>query len=206
MRDQTITEYLSQLAARVPAPGGGAAAALHAAQATALLGMVARYSTGGKYAAHAVTVDRIVRETDTLRTAAVRLAEEDAAAFTAVTDAYRLPKDTDAAKAERSAAIARALAGAARPPAEVIGLARAAVELAAELLPIGNRNVVTDIAAATEAARAAATTARVNVEINLGGIRDDALRAELTAVTAAVDTIAERAAAITAAIREDIAP
>lgn len=44
------------------------------------------------------------------------------------------------------------------------------------------------------------------MEINLGGIRDDALRAELTAVTAAVDTIAERAAAITAAIREDIAP
>ena len=37
---------------------------------------------------------------------------------------------------------------------------------------MGNRNVVSDVAAAAEAARAAATTARVNIEINLGGIPD----------------------------------
>ncbi|MGW7294089.1 cyclodeaminase/cyclohydrolase family protein [Streptomyces xiamenensis] len=200
MRDQTISEYLSQLADRVPAPGGGAAAALHAAQGAALLGMVARYTTGEKYAEHRDAVERIIAETDTVRAAALRLGEEDAAAFTAVIDAYRLPKG------ERAEAVARALAGAARPPAEVIGLARAVVELATELLPIGNRNVITDIAAATEAARAAATTARINVEINLGGIKDEALRTELTAVIAAVDDIADRAAQLTNAVRMEIAP
>ncbi|CAL9505986.1 Methenyltetrahydrofolate cyclohydrolase [Streptomyces sp. enrichment culture] len=200
MRDQTISEYLSQLADRVPAPGGGAAAALHAAQGAALLGMVARYTTGEKYAEHRDTVERIIAETDTVRSAALRVGEEDAAAFTAVIDAYRLPKG------ERAEAVARALAGAARPPAEVVGLARAVVELATELLPIGNRNVITDIAAATEAARAAATTARINVEINLGGIKDEALRTELTAVIAAVDDIADRAAQLTDAVRLEIAP
>ncbi|MFE0690291.1 cyclodeaminase/cyclohydrolase family protein [Streptomyces sp. JH002] len=200
MRDQTISEYLSQLADRVPAPGGGAAAALHAAQGAALLGMVARYTTGEKYAEHRDAVERIIARTDTVRSAALRVGEEDAAAFTAVIDAYRLPKG------ERADAVAHALAGAARPPAEVVGLARAVVELATELLPIGNRNVITDIAAATEAARAAATTARINVEINLGGIRDEALRAELTAVIAAVDDIADRAARLTDAVRLEIAP
>ncbi|MFF2376478.1 cyclodeaminase/cyclohydrolase family protein [Streptomyces xiamenensis] len=200
MRDQTISEYLSQLADRVPAPGGGAAAALHAAQGAALLGMVARYTTGEKYAEHRDAVERIIAETDTVRAAALRVGEEDAAAFTAVIDAYRLPKG------ERAEAVARALAGAARPPAEVVGLARAVVELATELLPIGNRNVITDIAAATEAARAAATTARINVEINLGGIKDEALRTELTAVIAAVDDIADRAAQLTDAVRLEIAP
>ncbi|WP_432052174.1 cyclodeaminase/cyclohydrolase family protein [Streptomyces xiamenensis] len=200
MRDQTISEYLSQLADRVPAPGGGAAAALHAAQGAALLGMVARYTTGEKYAEHRDAVERIIARTDTVRSAALRVGEEDAAAFTAVIDAYRLPKG------ERAEAVAHALAGAARPPAEVVGLARAVVELATELLPMGNRNVVTDIAAATEAARAAATTARINVEINLGGIKDEALRAELTAVVAAVDDIADRAARLTDAVRLEIAP
>ncbi|AKG43401.1 formimidoyltetrahydrofolate cyclodeaminase [Streptomyces xiamenensis] len=200
MRDQTISEYLSQLADRVPAPGGGAAAALHAAQGAALLGMVARYTTGEKYAEHRDAVERIIARTDTVRSAALRVGEEDAAAFTAVIDAYRLPKG------ERAEAVAHALAGAARPPAEVVGLARAVVELATELLPIGNRNVITDIAAATEAARAAATTARINVEINLGGIKDEALRAELTAVIATVDDIADRAARLTDAVRLEIAP
>ena len=135
--------------------------------------MVARYSTGEKYDEHREAIERIIVETDELRATALRLAEEDEAAFTAVTEAYKLPRDTEEAKAARSAAIAKALVGAGRPPAEVIAVALTVVELAEELLPIGNRNVITDVAAATEAARAAATTARVNVEINLGGIKDE---------------------------------
>ena len=51
----------------MPAPGGGATAALHAAQGAALLGMVARYTTGQKYAEHQVTIARIIAEADDLR-------------------------------------------------------------------------------------------------------------------------------------------
>ena len=204
MRDEKISDFLARLADRVPAPGGGAAAALHAAQAAALLGMVARYSTGERYAKHKRIIERIITETDELRSTALRLAEDDTAAFTAVADAYQLPKDTDKAKAARSAAVATALIGAGEPPAEVIAAARVAVELAEELLPIGNRNVITDIAAATEAARAAATTARVNVEINLGGITDEQARAELAAEADKVDDIAARAEQVTAAVRKEI--
>lgn len=204
MRDERIGDFLARLADRVPAPGGGASAALHAAQAAALLGMVARYSTGEKYAGHTLTIERIITETDELRSLALKLAEDDAAAFTAVTDAYQLPRDTDAAKAARSAAIATALVGAGKPPAEVIAVAQTAVGLAEELLPIGNRNVITDIAAATEAARAAATTARLNVEINLGGITDERARAELAAEAGKVDDIAARAEQVTAAVRKEI--
>lgn len=204
LREEKISDFLARLADRVPAPGGGASAALHAAQAAALLGMVARYSTGEKYATHKPAIERIITETDELRSLALQLAEDDAAAFTAVTDAYKLPKDTDAAKAARSAAIAKAVVGAGKPPAEVIAAAQSAVELAEELLPIGNRNVITDIAAATEAARAAATTARVNVEINLGGIKDEQAHAELAAEAEKVDAITARAERVTAAVRKEI--
>ena len=61
--------------------------------------MVAHYSTGEKYAEHKLTIERIITETDELRSTALQLAEGDAAAFTAVTDAYKLPKDIDKAKA-----------------------------------------------------------------------------------------------------------
>ncbi|WP_371480296.1 cyclodeaminase/cyclohydrolase family protein [Kitasatospora sp. NBC_00315] len=205
MRDEKIGDFLDRLASRAPAPGGGASAALHAAQAAALVGMVARYSTGEKYAEHQTAIGRITAESDELRAHALRLADDDAAAFTAVTDAYRLPKATEAEASARSAAIAGALVGAARPPAEVVALALALVALAEELLPIGNRNVVTDVAAAAEAARAAATTARVNVEVNLGGIGDQEVRAGLAAGLAAVDGIVARADQITDTVRKEIA-
>ena len=205
MHDRTIKDFLEELAARVPAPGGGAAAALHAAQGAALVGMVARYSTGEKYAEHQETVERIIAESDELRAAALRLAEDDATAFTAVADAYKLPRATDEEKAARSAAIAVSLIGAGRPPAAVIALAERVVVLAAELLPVGNPNVISDVAAASEAARAAATTARVNVEINLSGIRDEQARAELGAAAGAVDDIAALAGHVTEAVRKQIA-
>jgi len=202
--DQTIGGFLDQLAERVPAPGGGAVAALHAAQAAALLGMVARYSDGSRYAEHAKTISRILQEADALRREALRLAEADAVAFTAVADAYRLSKDTDEDKATRSAAIAAALVAAAEPPALVIAVASRLVVLAEELSPVGNPNVITDVAAA-EAARAAATTARVNVEVNLTGITDPGARARLAEAAAGVDALVAQAERVTTVVRERIA-
>jgi methenyltetrahydrofolate cyclohydrolase len=207
VRDETVEDFLGRLAARIPAPGGGATAALHAAQAAALVAMVARYSDGARY--DAVLMGRIVTEADGLRTEALGLAEADAEAFGAVAAAYQRPKDTAELVAARSAAIAEALIGAAGPPADVIRTARRLIELAAELLPAGNRNVITDVAAAAEAARAAAVTARVNIEVNLRGIGDGATgdpatRAELIATAAITDGIIARADEIVAAVRDEI--
>jgi formiminotetrahydrofolate cyclodeaminase len=204
MRDEKIGDYLDQLADRVPAPGGGAAAALHAAVGAALLGMVARYSTGERYAAHQETISRIITEADELRGIALRLAEADAEAFAAVTDAYRMPKSTEADSAARSVALAQALVGAAWPPAQVIGIAGMVVDLAEALASIGNRTVASDGAAAAEAARAAAATARVNVEINLASVTDAQASLEMIAEMDKVDAVITRAEQVTATIREQI--
>ena len=202
--DQTIGEFLDQLAERVPAPGGGAAAALLAAQGAALLGMVARYTTGEKYAEHQVTIGRIITEVDELRNIALRLADADADAFLAVADAYQLPRATEAEQAARATAVAQALANAAWPPAQVISLAGMVVNLAEALVVIGNRNVISDVAAAAECARAAASTARVNVEINLASISDERASLEMIAETGKADGVISRADQITATVREHI--
>jgi methenyltetrahydrofolate cyclohydrolase len=202
--DEKISDFLDRLADRVPAPGGGAVAALHAAQGAALLGMVARYTTGEKYAAHQVQIGRIITEVDELRGIALRLAEADADAFAAVANAYQLPKSTAEERAARMAAAGQALVNAAWPPAQVIGVAGMVVDLAEALVVIGNRNVISDVAAAAEAARAAVATARVNVEINLAGIADEQASLEMIAETGKADDIIARAGQVTAAVREQI--
>jgi methenyltetrahydrofolate cyclohydrolase len=204
MLDQTISGFLHDLADRIPAPGGGAVAALHAAQSAALLAMVARYSDGPKYAAHADVITSVVVEADELRSAALRLAEQDAAAFNLVAEAYKLPKETSEDKTRRSAAIAESLVGAASPPAELIGVGGRLVALAETLLPIANRNVITDVAAAAEAARAAVTTARLNVEINVTGIKDEHVLRSLADKTDLTGSIVDRAERVSAAVLQEI--
>lgn len=204
MKDDRIGDFLDRLAARVPAPGGGASAALSAAQAAALLSMVARYSTGEKYTEHAETIHAALDESESARALAMRLADDDATAFAAVSDAYKLPKATSREKAVRTAAIQRALSGAAQPPATTITTVAHLVQLAETLLPIGNRNVITDVAVAAELARAAASSARLNVEINLAGLTDEDARLPFRNVLAGVDELMMRTERITAAVREAI--
>ncbi len=203
MRDDTIAAFLDQLAARIPAPGGGATAALHAAQAAALLAMVARYSDSPRYDAE--LMGRIVSEADELREDGLALAEADAAAFSAVAAAYRLPQESEQEKSARSASISAALSDAARPPADVVRTALLVIRLAEDLLPAGNRAMITDVAAAAEAARAAAVTARLVIEVNLHGITDPVLHGEYAETAAAADTVAARADQIVAAVRAQIA-
>ncbi len=203
MRDDTIAGFLDQLAARVPAPGGGAAAALQAAQAAALLAMVARYSDGDRYDAELMR--RIVTEADAYREDALALAEADADAFAKVAAAYRLPRASEQERTARSESISSALAGAARPPADVVRTALLLVSLAAELRPAANQTMITDVAAAAAAARAAAVTARLLIEVNLGGIADAVLVDEFATTAAAADTVTERADEIIASVRAEIA-
>jgi methenyltetrahydrofolate cyclohydrolase len=204
LSDETIGGFLGRVAERVPAPGGASAAALHVALGAALLGMVARYTTGEQYAEHQEAIGHIVTEVDELRGIALRLAEADEDAFGAVARAYRLPSATDAEQGARSEAIARAVVQVAWPAARVISVAGIVVDLAEALAAIGNRNVIADVAAAAEAARAAAASARVSVEINLAGITDEQASLEMIADLGPVDEIIARAESLSAAVRERI--
>jgi methenyltetrahydrofolate cyclohydrolase len=202
MRDETIASFLTRLAARSAAPGGGATGALHAAQAAALLAMVARFSDGPRHDAE--VVGRVRATADGLADEALELAEADEAAFQKVVIAYQLPKDTPEQKSIRSEAISDALGGAARPPADLMAAAIRLAGLAEDLLSVANRNVISDIAAAAAAISAAATTAQVNIEANLGGIKDQALVAELAEVAELADGVTDRADRLIDAIREEI--
>jgi len=201
---ETIANYLHRLSSREPTPGGGAAGAIHAAQAAALIGMVARYSTGAKFAAHEQDSAQIQAAADIHLQAAMQLAEADAAAFGGVIDAYKLPKDTAEKSAHRTRAIQEALLAAATPPRKLVVLAHDIVNLGERLTDFGNPNVISDVAAAAEAARAAAATARVNIEINLTGITDPDRVEILQASVWAADEAIKAAEALSARVRKQI--
>jgi formiminotetrahydrofolate cyclodeaminase len=64
--------------------------------------------------------------------------------------------------------------------------------------------MITDLAAAAVAARAAAVTARLFIEINLKGITDQVLWDEFAATAGVADTVVARADQIVAAVRAEV--
>jgi formiminotetrahydrofolate cyclodeaminase len=104
------------------------------------------------------------------------MADADAASFTAVMQAFRMPKDTEEQKAARAAAIQSAYAGAADVPLEV---ARDSVELmplADDATALGNPNAASDGYSGAVSLFAAALCAIANVQINAAGLKDERSR------------------------------
>jgi formiminotetrahydrofolate cyclodeaminase len=198
---QSLGDFLGELAARLPAPGAGAAAALEAALAASLVAMVGRFTTAEE---HAATVGEIVAAADSRREECLDAAAQDEKAFAAVAEAMKLPRGTAEEQEERRRTLADAQLAAAGPPQTILRCAAELVSLAERVLPIANRNLVSDVAAATAAARAAATTALLAVETNLLGLDGEHPAAQLAAAVTAEDDVAVRSAAVEVAVRAAI--
>jgi formiminotetrahydrofolate cyclodeaminase len=199
MFDARMSDWLSQLADRTPAPGGGAVAALCAASSAALLEMVANYTTGGKWADREEAMKAVVTEVAELRARAAALAQDDAEAFGAVGAAYGLPRSTPQEKEARTAAIQEATRGAAEPPVQVGQVAIRLVALADEMVEPANPNVLSDVGVAAATARAALSGSVTNITVNASFLRDpDVARAlfdevaELETAMARADDVAAR--------------
>lgn len=175
-----LEDLLEEIASSSPTPGGGTVGALCGALSAALSAMVASLTTGKeKYKDLEPRMAEIVEEAKDLSRRLLDLMEEDARAFDAVMEAYKLPKGTEEEKARRKEAIERALKGASKPPMEVLRLSRRLVELASEVEMKGNKNAITDAAAAAACARAAAEIAFLNALVNASGLSDETFKAEM---------------------------
>jgi methenyltetrahydrofolate cyclohydrolase len=199
VESESIGGWLEALASSAPAPGGGAAAALEAAMGAALIEMFCNLTIGKPtYAEHEELMEAARDRAQVLRADAIGLAAEDAAAFRAVIDAYKLSKED----AGRHHAIQAALAVAADVPRRTAGVASEVLDLAERVAPVGNVNVVSDAAAAAASARAALQIALLNIDANTASIEDPALLSALGAITAEIGRDLARADEIVASVRE----
>jgi len=177
---QEKANFLDELANENPTPGGGSAAAYSAAMGAGLVAMVARLSIGRKkYADVEDEMKAVLDEAEELRAKLTAAVEEDAASFTAIMQAFKLPKGTDEEKNARSQAIQDATLYASEVPLQTAHDAVNVMALALKVASVGNSNAITDGASGAAMARAALTSAGYNVRINLGSLKDRAKAEEL---------------------------
>jgi formiminotetrahydrofolate cyclodeaminase len=180
--DRSATEYLDRLASSDPAPGGGSVAALAGALGAALLSMVCNLTVGKeKYRAVEGEVKDLLRAAESLRAELSGLAERDAAAYTKVAAAYKMPRETDEQRAERTEAIQIALKESAKVPLAAAKACYRVLELAAPVGEKGNVNVISDVGVAVALAEAGFQCAVLNVEVNLAGIKDEGYNQQVRA-------------------------
>ncbi len=167
-----INDFLGTLASSSPTPGGGSVAALSGALGAALNSMVANLTIGKKkYADVEDDMKDVLARAESLRLELAQLIDEDAEAFDTFMVAMKLPKETDAEVAARRQAMQTALIDAATVPLVVMEKCVEVIRVAAIAADKGNRNAVSDAGVAALMGRAGAHSARLNVLINLGGIR-----------------------------------
>jgi len=148
--NKSIEVYLRDLAAKLPAPGGGAAAALTASMGAALISMVVNFTLGKpKYAQYEEELKVILDKSENFRKKFLSLVDEDVLAYKSKNTATSL-----------------------RVPHQVCDFCVEASLLCKPLLAKSNRNLISDVAVAAILLEAGFTSAYFNVEINLRTIAD----------------------------------
>ena len=169
----TVEDFVEQLASASPTPGGGSASALAGAMAAAMVEMACNLTVGReKFRDVEAEMQTLLARAGKLRKQMLAAVDEDTDAYDAVSSAYKLPRDTDAQKAERTAAIQAALKQATEVPLRVAHAASEAAQLAVIAMEKSNPNVASDARVARLLADAAREGAIANVEINLSSITD----------------------------------
>lgn len=154
LREQNLATYLDKLAARTSTPGGGAVAAVVAAEACSLVAMVANFSKD------ATAKDIAVRAQASIASL-LELGDQDALAFESVMKAFKEDGDRSSA-CEQAAGI----------PAEVIRICLTHVEDLEHLASKGNANLITDTAIASLLFDSAMKSSELNILINMKDFDD----------------------------------
>ena len=157
-KNQSLTKYLNDLAARLPAPGGGSAAALNAALAVSLVSMVVNFTLGKpKYIVFDKELKAILVKSEKLRKQLLALVDLDVLAY-------------------QSKNVRKALA----VPLTLARLCCQAAELCPPLIKKGNVNLISDVAVAAVFLESAFVSACFNARINLKSLADPKLTQEVS--------------------------
>lgn len=168
-----MIDFLDKLASSSPEPGGGAGSALAASTGAALVSMVANLTVGKeKYADVQGEVEELLRRSEEVRAELQKLVQEDTEVYAVLARAFKMPRESEAQKGERSEAIQAALKEATMVPYAIAERCFEVAELSMTAAEIGNVNAVSDAGVAALLSDAGAQCAALNVKINLVSIED----------------------------------
>ena len=182
-------DVLRSVASSEPTPGGGSVAALSLAHAHSLSLMVARLTLAKeKWEEGHDAAKASIELSEPALEEAILLAISDSEAFQSVMSAYRLPKETEDEKKQRSEEIRNATIGAALAPLNTASSAQKLLSNLEKQSASCNPNALTDLASASEMALSAAKIASLNVRINLEYIEGE----DVDLLTSKINTAVEQ--------------
>lgn len=192
----SVKGFARETASESAAPGGGSVSAYMGALAAALGTMVANLSAHkrGWDDRWKEFSDWAERGQDVMERL-LRLVDEDTEAFAKIMDVFSMPKGTEEEKAARAEAMEKATLYASRVPLKTMQTAMEAMPVALAMARIGNPASASDAGVGAIAALAAVRGAHLNVRINVAGLKDRALAAELTDEAARIEAEAVAAEA-----------
>jgi methenyltetrahydrofolate cyclohydrolase len=198
--DQPIRHFLDKLASKSPEPGGGSVAALTGSLGAGLVSMVCSLTLGKeKYKDVQPQVEALIKESEKLRIEMQDLIQKDTEVYGGLSEVYKMPKNTDAEKAARTAKMQEALKKACQVPFEIGLKSLEVARLAQRAADIGNVAAVSDAGVAVLLAQACAQSAALNVKINVNSIKDDAYNKE---TWSKMETVLKQVAALEKTVME----
>jgi len=197
-------DFVDEVSRDSPAPGGGSVAALAGSLGSALAAMVANLcSSKGEFDDKYDTLCSIADRGQEIKDALIRGVDNDTAAFDKVLEAMRMPRDTEAERAERTRLMQEGYKVATRVPLTTVEQCRDALKLCAEMAPIADPNMVSDVGTGALMAHAGAQAAAYNVRINLPQITDEDFEGDMReALAGLLQECGELAAAVAAEVEE----
>lgn len=180
LMEHRLTSFVELLSSKEPAPGGGGAAALTAAQGCALAAMVCNLTIGKKkYQEYETDLQRILREAKQLQERLLEMIEEDKVNFLPLSKAYGIKAETEEEKQEKAKVMEEALKVACKVPIEIVEKSWQGIRLHEELLNKGSKLAISDVGVGVEFLRAALISGKMNVRINTGMMVDEHYRKEV---------------------------
>lgn len=171
---QTLEAFSEDLGSSLSTPGGGAAAALSAAQGASLVAMVCSLTVGKeKYAQHQELAEEFLQKSRGLEKECLDLMDKDAIAFHEMMAVYKMPKSTPEEKEAHSKAKISALKACILPPMDVMEISVEGLSLIRGVLGKSNVNAVSDLGAAAVFFKSALEASWLNVVINLKDLPED---------------------------------
>lgn len=162
--DEPIKKYLDDLSAKLPTPGGGSAAALCGALGVSLILMALNYTVGKeKYKKFQKELDVALQSAKDLKKKLSMLIDKDVEVYKKVSATFNLQDGTIKEKALKDASSV---------PIEICNCSFEAMKLCHSIMDKTNINLISDIGVAVHLLEAAYNSAKLNVVINLKGLKD----------------------------------
>jgi len=201
-RSKPIETYLADAAAGIPAPGGGSVSALGGALGATMACMAASFTVGKKKFRDVEPEARsILEQCEAGYQRLLELMDLDVEAYSTVSKAYGLPKETAEEKKARRAGIQDALKVALAEPLAAVRQCHKLIRLLDRLVEIANPNLISDVGVAAILLEAALRGAKINVEVNLAYLKDEAFVAQ---TREEIDNAAFQAAELSASVLERV--